>query len=250
MPHGHIALLGDSILDNAAYTGREPAVVDHLRTLLPQHWRATLYAVDGSTTGGIARQAARVPPDVSHIVLAVGGNDALQQSDLLQHPVRSTAEALALFASRLAAFERAYRGAIAATLALARPTTVCTIYNGNLEEPRATLARVALTTFNDVILRVAFEQALGVIELRAVCASPQDYANPIEPSGVGGFRIAAAIVRAVGLGGDAPASRVFIYPPPVPGDGLCGIMPISMFRGLGLTLVLISVGISLPTRTG
>src|SRR5829696_3149156 len=138
MSPGHIALLGDSILDNAAYTGREPAVVDHLRTLLPAGWRATLYAVDGSTTAGIARQVMQVAGDVSHVVLAVGGNDALQQGDLLSRPVRSTAEALALFAERLAAFNRAYRGAIDAALALGRPTTVCTVYNGNLEEPRAT----------------------------------------------------------------------------------------------------------------
>jgi lysophospholipase L1-like esterase len=206
----HVGLLGDSIFDNAAYTGSEPAVIDHLRALLPEGWRATLYAVDGSTTAGIPRQVARVAPDTSHVVLAIGGNDALQQSDLLARPVRSTAEALALFADRLAGFERDYRAAIAATLTLRHPTTVCTIYNGNLEEPRATLARVALTTFNDVILRVAFEHALAAIDLRAVCAAPEDYANPIEPSGRGGRRIAQAIVRALGIGEDAPASRVFV----------------------------------------
>src|SRR5829696_5187891 len=35
MAEGHVGLLGDSILDNAAYTGRDPAVIDHLRALLP-----------------------------------------------------------------------------------------------------------------------------------------------------------------------------------------------------------------------
>lgn len=43
---------------------------------------------------------------------------------------------------------------------------VCTIYNGNLEEMQARLARIALMMFNDVILRVAFEHHLDVIDLR------------------------------------------------------------------------------------
>jgi lysophospholipase L1-like esterase len=206
----HVALLGDSIFDNAAYTGRDPDVITHLRRLLPSPWRATLYAADGATTADIPRQTARVADDVSHVVLSIGGNDALGHSDLLALPVRSTTEALAVFAQRVGAFEIAYRTALAQVLRLGRPTIVCTIYNGNLEEPRATVARIALTTFNDAILRVAFERALPVIDLRFVCADPADYANPIEPSGIGGRRIAEAIVRALGSAGDASASRVFV----------------------------------------
>jgi hypothetical protein len=209
MTTGHVALLGDSIFDNGAYTGGEPDVVTHLRDLLPHGWRTTLYAVDGATTVDIPRQASRLAADVSHLVVSIGGNDALGHSDLLALPVRSTAEALSLLAERVATFERAYRPAVQRIAALSRPTTLCTIYNGNLEPSRATIARVALTTFNDVILRVAFEHAFPVIDLRAICARPEDYANPIEPSGTGGRKIAAAIVSALGLGGDLPASRVF-----------------------------------------
>jgi GDSL-like Lipase/Acylhydrolase family len=218
MTMGHIALLGDSIFDNRAYTGGEPDVVTHLRDLLPHDWRATLYAVDGATTADIPRQTTRVDAGVSHLVVSIGGNDALGHSDLLALPVRSTAEALSLFAERVAAFERAYRAAVQRIAALGRPTTLCTIYNGNLEPSRATIARVALTTFNDVILRVAFEHGLPVIDLRAICARPEDYANPIEPSGIGGRKIAAAIVAALGLGGDVPASRVFARSPSVDGS--------------------------------
>jgi hypothetical protein len=209
MTTGHVALLGDSIFDNGAYTGGEPDVVTHLRDLLPHGWRTTLYAVDGATTVDIPRQASRLAADVSHLVVSIGGNDALGHSDLLALPVRSTAEALSLLAERVATFERVYRPAVQRIAALSRPTTLCTIYNGNLEPSRATIARVALTTFNDVILRVAFEHAFPVIDLRAICARPEDYANPIEPSGTGGRKIAAAIVSALGLGGDLPASRVF-----------------------------------------
>ena len=53
--------------------------------------------------------------------------------------------------------------------------------------------------FNDVIVRVAHERKLGLVDLRLVCTEPSDYANPIEPSGSGGAKIARAIVASLGL---------------------------------------------------
>jgi hypothetical protein len=194
----HIVLLGDSIFDNRPYTGGAPDVVGHLRELLPSPWRATLCAVDGSTTTDLSEQLASVPSDGSHLVISIGGNDALLNSDLLRTPVDSTAEALSLFGDRTRRFEDAYRSAIDGALAMRRDTTVCTIYNGNLEAREAALARVALMTFNDVILRVAFERRLRIIDLRLVCTEAADYANPIEPSGRGGRKIAQAIARSLG----------------------------------------------------
>jgi hypothetical protein len=194
----HLALLGDSIFDNRSYTGGAPDVVAHLRDLLPEPWQATLCAVDGSTASDLADQLADVPADSSHVVISVGGNDALLNADLLATPVGSTAEALILFGERVGRFEAAYRAAIDAALALRRDTTVCTIYNGNLDAGEAPLARVALMMFNDAILRVAVERGLRVIDLRLVCTEPADYANPIEPSGLGGRKIARAIARCLG----------------------------------------------------
>ena len=198
MMPSHVALLGDSIFDNRSYTGGAPDVVAHLRELLPAPWRATLCAVDGSTAADLADQLAEVPADASHVVISVGGNDALLNADLLLTAVSSTAEALVLFGERVGRFEAAYRAAIDGVLALRRDTTVCTIYNGNLEAREAPLARVALMMFNDVILRVAVERGLRAIDLRLVCTDPADYANPIEPSGPGGRKIARAIARCLG----------------------------------------------------
>jgi hypothetical protein len=203
----HVVLLGDSIFDNGAYTRGEPDVVTHLRRLLPAGWSATLCAVDGSTTHGIAGQLQRVPALATHLVVAVGGNDALHNSDLLALPVTSSTQALTVFADRIDAFERAYRAAVTRVLALGRHTAVCTVYNGALEPERARIARVGLTLFNDVILRTAIDLRLDALELRSICAEPADYANPIEPSGRGGAKIAAAIARLVGAvtGGREPA---------------------------------------------
>jgi hypothetical protein len=206
----HAVLLGDSIFDNSAYTRGEPDVVTHLRRLLPAPWRTTLCAVDGATTRGLAGQLACVPPDASDLVIAIGGNDALQSSDLLSLRVTSSAEALLACADRLAIFEGSYRNAIGRAIALGRRTAVCTIYNGALEPERATIARVGLSLFNDVILRTAVDLRLDALELRSICTEAADYANPIEPSGTGGLKIARAIAHLLGVKPDgATPTRVW-----------------------------------------
>jgi hypothetical protein len=195
----HVALLGDSIFDNQAYTKGEPDVVTHLRQLLLGSAQATLCAIDGSTTSDLNRQIAKVPTDASHIVISIGGNDALLNSDLLATPVKSTTQALSLFGERIGQFEVAYHAAIESILALQRKTAICTIYNGNLDPIEAYVARMALMMFNDVILRFGFERGLTILDLRLVCSEPTDYANPIEPSGQGGLKIANAIAGWLGV---------------------------------------------------
>jgi len=204
----HIVLLGDSIFDNGAYTGGEPDVISDLRASLPRGWRASSVAVDGSTTADLGPQLQRVPADATHAVLSIGGNDALLNGDVLHCEVSSTAEALQLFGERIAAFRASYARALDSVLALGRRTTVCTIYEGNLEPALATIARVALMLFNDAILRAAFERRVEVIDLRLFCTAPSDYANPIEPSGSGGGKIARAIVAAAASSPIAEGSRV------------------------------------------
>ena len=205
----HIVLLGDSIFDNAAYTDGGPDVVTQLRGLLPDGWTAALEAVDGSQAADVAAQLAGVRPDATHLVLSVGGNDALMASGLLDEPVYSSADALRLIGASVREFEARYRAAVAACRADGLPLTVCTIYHGNFPDPdyRERVV-VALTAFNDAIVRTACSHGLDVIDLRAVCDLPQDYANPIEPSSIGGAKIARAIARVV-MGAAAPAARLF-----------------------------------------
>ena len=191
---GHVALLGDSIFDNAAYTSGAPDVVTHLRRLLPPGWQATLCAVDGATTTDLDAQLARVPDAATDVVISVGGNDALQSMDLLTRRVASVTQALQAFAEPIGVFERRYRSAVEKVLKLERRTCVCTIYNGALEPDLAVAAVTGVRLFNDVILRTALELGLRAIELRSVCTEPADYANPIEPSDQGGLKIARAIL--------------------------------------------------------
>jgi hypothetical protein len=199
---GHVVLLGDSIFDNGAYTGGGPDVVTQLRPLLPTGWKATLLAVDGARTEDVSRQLTRLPSEATHLILSVGGNDALAHGDILERPARSAAEVLMLLADAAEGLERSYRNLVKQLLQLRLPLTVCTIYNGNFPDQMfQRIATTALCVFNDAILRVAFEHDLGVVDLRLVCSEASDYANPIEPSSVGGAKIAAAIVRTI----DRPA---------------------------------------------
>jgi hypothetical protein len=98
MMSNHLVLLGDSILDNAAYVPGCPAVVDQVRNRLPQGWRATLLARDGSVINDVHRQLERLPADASHLVLNAGGNDVLFQVGILDETVATVGEGLRLLA--------------------------------------------------------------------------------------------------------------------------------------------------------
>lgn len=194
----HLVLLGDSVFDNGAYTSGKPDVLARVRQVLPRGWKASLLARDGATTTGIAAQLAQLPSDATHLALSVGGNDALMHEKLLQAPAASMAQALGMLAGVVRDFESKYRKVIAACLAHSLPLVICTIYNGNFDDARyRELTRTAIALFDDAILRTAVENRLKVIELRLVCSQTQDYANRIEPSGIGAQKIARALAMAV-----------------------------------------------------
>jgi lysophospholipase L1-like esterase len=194
----HVVLLGDSIFDNGAYTGGKPDVLAQLLRVLPQGWTASLLARDGATTAGLPAQLARLPSTATHLALSIGGNDALQRQGLLQARAGSVAEAVNLLGDAVGQFEAAYRKAVDACVAHRLPLVICTIYNGNFPDAGyRKLVRSALALFNDAIIRTAIEYKLKAIDLRSVCARPEDYANPIEPSSDGAAKIARAITAVV-----------------------------------------------------
>lgn len=194
----HIVLLGDSIFENLSYTQGGPDVVSQVRELLPNGWQASLLAVDGSTAEAVPDQLSRLPVGATHLILSVGGNDAIMSSDLLLKRFDTAATALTALADVSRKFEEQYRQTLAACRKTQLPLTVCTIYNGNFpDKDYQRLASTALTVFNDVILRVGFECGLTIIDLRFVCSNAEDYANPIEPSSIGGRKIARCILDSV-----------------------------------------------------
>jgi lysophospholipase L1-like esterase len=205
----HIILLGDSIFDNGVYVPGHPDVVKQLRAVLPQGWQASLLAVDGAVTRGVAAQVARLPSDATHLVVSVGGNDALGESHILGAAVRLVGEGIALLAEAQERFARNYADMLQTVLAAGLPTALCTIYDTPTTAPNQRIIRTALAIFNDIITRAAFSAGLPLIDLRLICNEDNDYANPIEPSAKGGAKMAAAISRLItGSGEDQPQSVV------------------------------------------
>jgi hypothetical protein len=198
----HVVLLGDSILDNGTYANPEPSVEDHLRAILDKEagkqWLVTLLATDGSLTSEVEQQIREIPEDATHLILSSGGNDALMDEGLMHASVDSVAEALRLFAPPVRIFAESYRRLLIRLRTFHIPITVCTVYNGNLRGTSALPAQMALMLFNDVIQRTGRAANATLLELRSICNAPSDYANPIEPSGQGGRKIAFAIAREVG----------------------------------------------------
>lgn len=194
----HVVLLGDSVFDNAAYTGGGPDVVAQLRGCLPAGAEATLLAVDGAVSASVSAQVARLPADATHVVISAGGNDALGRAGLLAEGARSVAEVLLRVSDAVDAFSRDYRAMLDAVLAEGLPTAVSTIYDPRFPDPaQRRAAMTALSAFNDRITREAFARGLPLLDLRLICGEDAGFANPIEPSSHGGDKIARAIARLV-----------------------------------------------------
>lgn len=194
----HVVLVGDSIFDNKIYVGDGRDVITHLREMLPEGWKATLKAVDGSLIENVSEQLLELPADATHIIVSVGGNNAIMNADVLQISVSNSAETFNEIANRGEIFESQYEEMLANLSAKNISTAVCTIYFPNFSEAVfQRLAVTALSVFNDVIIRKAISKGLPIIDLRLICSETDDYANEIEPSDKGGKKIAAKILELI-----------------------------------------------------
>lgn len=190
-----VVLLGDSVFDNRAYIPGDADVLQHLVRRLPAGWSATLLAADGGRMNDVRLQLQRLPGDSTHLVVSMGGNDALRVSDVLNFPSRSVAEALLTLAETREQFCSSYFATLDAILAAKLPTAICTIYDVRYADPdQRRVAVTALSILNDCITRAAAERGVALIDLRVICNQDSDFANAIEPSEQGGSKIAAAIV--------------------------------------------------------
>ena len=59
-----------------------------------------------------------------------------------------------------------------------------------------------------MIITEASAARFDVLDLRKLFVAPEDYANPIEPSTIGGAKLAETIARIV-MGNDRPASSIW-----------------------------------------
>jgi hypothetical protein len=196
----HITLLGDSVFDNGVYveTGQDDVTAHLRRKLAPLGWTFENRAVDGRVAEDIECQLLSsyvIKPCT--FVLSVGGNDALGHLGMIQDPAsdKSAGAVLMAFHQIREDFRRVYVDTLDKTLAYEQPLIVCTIYNPKFPDPALqTLAETGLSFFNDVIVEEALKRNLPIIDLREVCSEREAFANPIEPSEIGGDLITNAII--------------------------------------------------------
>jgi hypothetical protein len=193
----HLFMIGDSVFDNAAYVrAGEPDVRKQVADLLPRGDHVSSSARDGAVIASIADQLAGTPADATHIMVSGGGNDALQASNVLDARVSSMSAALEMLAGVAEKFGRQYASLLDQLASTQLPVAVCTIYDPRFPDARLRRAgTTALSVLNDAITREAFARRFALIDLRLVCGRDEDFANPIEPSAMGGAKIARAIVN-------------------------------------------------------
>ena len=197
----NIVLLGDSIIDNKTYVGsNERSVEEHLNELSSEN--IIRIALDGDTTTDVLNnQLKKIDPETTHAVLSIGGNDLLSQIDILFTETAYTlASALDKIVLILDSVENNYQKIIKKLIELDVKILLCTVYEGDLKRDpilslieKQGLAMVSL--LNDSITLLAKKYNIDVLELRNIFVTPEDYANPIEPSHIGGEKYAKKILE-------------------------------------------------------
>lgn len=193
-----MVLLGDGILANGKHTNKEPDTAATIRGLLPG-WTVMLLAGEGSAMSAVPAQLQRLPANPDLVVLSVGGNDAMEHTDLLQQPAKSSGETLDALIAMVDGFTQKYEALVRTVRGRAPRLILCTIYEPPLVgKNTASRARVLVTLLNDRILRTAYRSGSDVLDLRAICTGPEDFRMQIEPSASGAAKIGRAIAAIAG----------------------------------------------------
>ena len=216
----HLALLGDSTIDNGAWTGGGDSVHQQVVALLPQ---TTLCAQDGALLSAIPQQAAKAPKKTSHFLVSVGGNDCLSGVNVTSRSVQSVEEGLDAIQAFTASFEEEYARTVEELIEVVghdKHIILCSVYNPcfgpfGVTTLTQTAANVSVALIADAILRVATRLRLPVIDWRRVMTQVIDFANPIEPSSVGGQKMAQVLVDVVSKH-DFSSKTCIIYPEQYP----------------------------------
>jgi hypothetical protein len=198
MSSGRIVLLGDSAFDNQSYVAPGASTIAAIEARLPAGWSAILLAQDGSTIDEVTRQAMQLPAGATHLVVSSGMSDVLSDIGMLAECAATVADALWNVAQIAERFEHRYRRMLRSVRARRLPVAVCTLGNGDFGGPQMqAVTTTALGVFNDVIIRSAWSSHVPIIDLRAACDDPEDYANETVPSARGSGKIAEMVVNAI-----------------------------------------------------
>ena len=209
-----LTMLGDSVFDNKKYIGtEEPDVKDQVKKILDEEFASMdleFLAEDGAVIERMIKyQIPRIPENTSHLCVSIGGNDLLGLTGLLSMNLGEDFQKNLIVLSKVKERFRGDYGRMIGVLdEIKIPYTVFRIYYpGNpdtgLDRVRLsgdmgfTGTEVAVDAFNAVIDEKASssEYCKGIVAIdRLFMGRHECYANPIEPSRIGGEIIARKVV--------------------------------------------------------
>ena len=198
-----VVLFGDSIIDNKTYVSHgEFSVLEHLENI--SNYEYIQVAYDGHTTFDVQNKQLHLSTieKPSHIVLSVGGNDLLQNLSYLSNgPISNVNEAVSGIQQHIfEPLEQRFETIIEELSSQRANLLICTVYEGDLgrtDEFKDVLdsSKIMVSSFNDIVYKTAKKYNADVLELREIFITSDDYANPIEPSHIGGEKLAKSIVE-------------------------------------------------------
>jgi len=193
-----VLLCGDSIFDNDAYV-EGPSFFDHFKRLIGRCWDSQKRATDGDKAVNVmSRFKPHDREAAEYIFLSVGGNDALEHRGQLQN-VHSVFDLQHALRKPLKTFRANYDSLLKDLSEFKAQVTVCTIYTAIPfgDNKWGAYVPLALTAYNQVIIATAKKYNMDVLHLEKICTEPEDFSSisPIEPSEIGGEKIAKAITQ-------------------------------------------------------
>lgn len=198
-----VLLYGDSIIDNKYYVSEgEKSVLEHLQTISTDEF--IQIALDGDTTTDVLDKQLQVSTikDGSNIVLSIGGNDLLQHLPFLyESNFKNINEGLESLQNEIfSPLEERYEAIVESLSSYRANLLLLTVYEGDLGRTGEFIgvldsSKIMASAFNDIVYKTAKKYGADVLELRHIFTSSEDYANPIEPSHIGGEKLAKAITE-------------------------------------------------------
>ena len=198
----HLVLLGDSTIDNGNWT-TGPCVLDQVREMEPE---TSMVAKDGALIAAIRGQLKRAPISATHYIVSVGGNNATgATTTVLGDACVNAEEAIQRLHTFVMGFENQFAAemdALVTQIGQQKNIVICSCYNPcfgpfQVNTVSQSVANTTIALLADAVVRVATRLGVPVIDWRRVMTKVEDFANPIEPSSLGGAKIARTIVDVV-----------------------------------------------------
>lgn len=182
-PSNNIILIGDSVLNNAAYVPPGKAVLDYLKQKTNNVFN---FAKDGSTIQDAIDQILNIPPNFnnsnSYFFISVGGNDILNLRNML-----TNSEIDVLFSKYIQLIDtiKLKFGGV--------NINVCNLYLPS--DPRYLNYKPSIDYWNQLIQKNSnrIGAMYNVVDLFNLLNTPNDFIYGIEPSKDGSVKIANII---------------------------------------------------------